>query len=98
MLVFRKIIQQNAQQRYSKHIQDMNNQTAYKDIQNRGFHFSRKGNHERNKQNNHAQPIATFDNSSHVLMIVEQIYGGFLCIWRNVGLKIKEKHHLFCLL
>ncbi len=32
-----------------------------------------------------------------MLMIVEQIYGRFFSVWRNIGVAIKKKHRVFCL-
>lgn len=76
----------------------MNEQTATDDKQNRRLDFSRKGNHKSDKQNNHAQTIAAFNNSGHVPLIVKQIYCRLFWIGRNVGIAIKKKHRVFGLL
>ena len=73
----------------------MNEQTTSHYKQNRRPCFSRKGDHERNEQSNHAQTIATFYNSGHVPLIVKQIYCRFLGIWRNIGFTSEKKHRVF---
>lgn len=73
----------------------MNQQAATYNEQNSSSCFPGKGNHKRNEQNNHAQTITAFNNSSHMSLIVEQIYCWFLGVWRNLGIKIQKKHGIF---